>query len=72
MIQYVEILKEMLQSEYGPMSSLIVLFPYIGVKNGNDNKGNPTYKRDDVGFLLVNLWHLLHELDVPFVFPLHV
>jgi hypothetical protein len=27
MVQYVEILKEILQLEYGPMSSLIALFP---------------------------------------------
>ncbi len=33
---------------------------------------NPTYKQDDVGFLHVNFWHLLHEFDKPFVFPSHV
>jgi hypothetical protein len=42
------------------------------MKNGNNNKGNLTYKQDDVGFLLVNFWHLLHEFDEPFVFPSHV
>jgi len=42
------------------------------VKNGNDNKGNPTYKGDDASFLLVYFWHLLHEFDEPFVFPSHV
>jgi hypothetical protein len=42
------------------------------MKNGNDNKGNPTYKRDDVSFLLANFWQLWHEFDEPFVFPLHV
>jgi hypothetical protein len=42
------------------------------VKNGNDNKGNPTYKRDGASFLLVNFWYLLHEFDEPFVFAWHV
>ncbi len=72
MIQYVDILKEILKLEYGPISSPIVLFPYKWMKNGNNNKGNLTYKQDDVGFLLVNFWHLLHEFDEPFVFPSHV
>jgi hypothetical protein len=66
MIKYVDILKEILQLEYGIVPSPIVLFPYKGVKNGNDNKGNPTYKQDDVGFMLVNFWHFLHAFDGPF------
>jgi len=35
-IQYVEILKDILQLEYGQVSSPIVLFPYKWTKNGND------------------------------------
>ncbi len=38
------------------------------MKNLIDNNGNPTYKWDDVGFLLANFWHFLHEFDEPFVF----
>jgi hypothetical protein len=38
------------------------------VKNGTNNRGSPTYKWDDVGFLLANFRHFLHELDEPFVF----
>lgn len=43
-IQYVNTLKEILQLDYGPMASLIVLFCCNWVKNGTNNKGNPTYK----------------------------
>jgi hypothetical protein len=53
-IQYVGILKQILKLDYGPMSSPIVLFRCSWVKNGTDNRGNPTYKRDNAGFLIAN------------------
>jgi hypothetical protein len=68
-IQYVGIMKQILKLDYGPMSSPIVLFHCSWVKNGTNNRGNPTYKRDNAGFLLAKFRHLLHELDEPFVFP---
>jgi hypothetical protein len=71
-IQYVGTLKEILQLDYGPMFSPIVLFHCCWVKNGTNNRGNPTYKRNDVSFLLANFRHLLHEFDEPFVFPSQV
>jgi len=71
-IQYVGMLKQIWQLDYGPMSSPIMLFRCQWVKNGTYNKGNPTYRWDDVRFLLVNFQHLLHELDEPFVFPSQV
>ncbi len=71
-VQYVQILKKILQLEYGPMFSPIPLFPCKWLKNGDDNKGNPTNKRDDASFLLVNFWYLLHEFNEPFVFVSHV
>lgn len=71
-IQYVGLLKQILQLDYGCMSSPIILFQCEWVRNGIDNRGNPTYKWDDVGFLLVNFWHLLHEHNEPFVFPSQV
>jgi hypothetical protein len=67
-IQYLGALNQILQLDYGPMSSQIVLFWCNWVKNGTDNKSNPTYKRDEIGFLLANFCHLLHEFDEPFVF----
>lgn len=33
-----------------------------------NNKGNPTYKQDEIGFLLANFHHFLHKFDEPFVF----
>ncbi len=51
------------------MSSPIVLFRCSWVKNGTDNRGNPTYKQDNAGFLLANFRHLLHELNEPFMLP---
>jgi hypothetical protein len=42
------------------------------VKNGTNNRGNPTYKRIIASFLLANFWHLLHEFNEPFVFPSQV
>jgi hypothetical protein len=48
------------------------LFCCSWVKNGIDNKGNPTYKQDEASFLLANFCHLLHEFDEPFVFPSQV
>jgi len=68
-IQYVGILKQILKLDYGPMSSPIVLFRCSWVKNGTDNKGNPTCKRDNAGFLIANFRHLLCELHQPFVSP---
>jgi hypothetical protein len=55
--------------DYGPMSSPIVLFCCSWMKNGIDNRGNPTYKQDNADFWLANFWHLLHKLNEPFVFP---
>jgi hypothetical protein len=37
------------------------------MKNGNDNKGNPTYKQKD-SYLLASFQHLLHDFNEPFVF----
>jgi hypothetical protein len=53
-IQYVGTLKEVLQLNYGPISSPIILFWCRWVKNGIDSRRNPTYRRDDVGFILAN------------------
>jgi hypothetical protein len=70
-IQYVGTLKEILQLDYGPMASPIVLFHCNWVKNGTNNKGNPTYKRDDVRFLLANFHHMLHMSLMNLLFFLH-
>jgi hypothetical protein len=33
------------------------------MKNGIDNRMNPTYKQDDVKSFLANFWYPLHEFD---------
>jgi hypothetical protein len=38
------------------------------VKNGNDVKGNPTYRQDEVGFLVCNFRCMMVEDEEPFVF----
>ncbi len=43
-IQYVGTLKKILQLDYGQVFSPIILFHCQWVKNGINNKGNPTYK----------------------------
>jgi hypothetical protein len=53
-IQYVGTLKQILKLDDGPMSSPIVLFCYNCVKNGTNNRGNPTYKKIVASFLLAN------------------
>jgi hypothetical protein len=43
-IQYVGTLKKILRPDYGQVSSPIILFCCQWVKNGINNKRNPTYK----------------------------
>ncbi len=66
-VQYVGVLKDILQLDYGTMSTPIVLFWCDWVRNASDNHGNPTYKRDGEGFLMANFKHMLSEDIEPFV-----
>jgi hypothetical protein len=34
-----------------------------------DNRGNPTYVRDDAGFMVVNFRHKVPKVAEPFIFP---
>jgi hypothetical protein len=65
-------LKDILQLDYGTMSTPIVLFRCDWVWNALDNCGNPTYKRDDARFLMANFRHMLSKDIEPFVFPSQV
>ncbi len=42
------------------------------VRNKNDVWGNPTYKRDEVRFLVCNFWYMMTKDEEPFVFPTQV
>jgi len=71
-LQYVGVLKEILQLDYRTISTPIVLFQCDWVRNASDSHGNPTYKRNNVGFFMANFRHMLPEDIEPFVFPSQV
>jgi hypothetical protein len=66
-INYVGVVKDILKLDYGPLSRSIVLLRCKWAKR-LDNRGNPTYTRDDAGFLVVNVWHSLPRMSDPFIF----
>ncbi len=37
------------------------------MKNGIDIRGNPTYKHDEIGFLLANFCYLMEDHEKPFM-----
>ncbi len=65
LIQYVGVLKDIVLLDYGPILIPVILFKCNEVKNSFDRWGNPTYKRDEDGFLLA-------QKDEPYVFPTQV
>jgi hypothetical protein len=66
-VNYVGVLKDILKLDYGPLSSPIFLLRCQWAKQ-RDSRGNPTYTRDNAGFLVVNLRHNLPRLSDPFIF----
>jgi len=53
--------------DYEHVSQPIVLFKCDWVTNGVDRWGNPTYKHDEDGFLLVIFCHLTPKANEPYV-----
>jgi hypothetical protein len=70
-VNYVGVLKDILKLEYGPLHTPIILFRCEWMKH-EDNQGNPTYVKDDVGFLTLNFHHKLSFMVEPFIFPSQV
>ena len=66
-MNYVGVLKDILQLDYGALHTQIILLPCEWMKP-QDSHGNPTYTRDEAGFLVVNFRHKLPQLDEPFIF----
>ena len=66
-VNYVGILKDVLELDYGVVHTKIILMRCEWVKS-QDNRGNPTYQRDDAGFLVVNFRHKLPRMAEPFIF----
>jgi hypothetical protein len=67
-VNYVGVLKDILELDYGPMRQLVILLRYEWIKR-EDNCGNPTYVRNDARFLVVNFRHKLRNMSDPFIFP---
>jgi hypothetical protein len=66
-VNFVGVVLDILKLDYGPLSSPIVLLKCQWAKQ-TDNRGNPTYTHDEVGFLVVNVWHNLPRLSDSFIF----
>jgi hypothetical protein len=67
-INYVGMLRDILKLDYEPMLTPVILLRCEWIKR-SDNRGNPTYVRDETGFLVVNFRHKLPSMCDPFIFP---
>ena len=67
-LPYVGVLKDILKLDYGPLRTPVIIFRCEWVKQ-HDNRGNPTYVRDDAGFTIVNFRHKVPKMSEPFIFP---
>jgi hypothetical protein len=67
-VNYVGVVKDILKLDYGSLSSPVILLQCQWAKR-IDNRGNPTYTRDDAGFVVVNVRHNLPRMSDPFIFP---
>ena len=66
-LNYVGVLNDILKLNYGPLRTLVILFRCEWMKQF-DNRGNPTYVRDEVGFMVVDFPHKLPQMLEPFIF----
>ncbi len=55
-LNFVEVLKDLLKFDYGHLHTLVIIFRCKWIKR-KDNRRNPTYVQDDVGFFMINLCH---------------
>jgi hypothetical protein len=67
-VNYVGVVKDILKLDYGPIHIPVILLRCEWVWE-HDNRGNPTYVRDEAGFLFVNFRHKMPKLAEPFIFP---
>ena len=66
-LNYVGILKDILKLNYGPFRTPVILFRCEWMKQ-SDNRGNPTYVRDEAGFMVVNFCQKVPQMLEPFIF----
>ena len=67
-VNYVGVVKDILQLDYGPLHSPVILLRCEWVRT-HDNRGNNNYVRDEAGFLFVNFRQKMSRLAEPFIFP---
>ena len=67
-INYVGVLQDILKLNYGPLQTPVMFFRCEWLKR-EDNRGNPTYVRDEAGFMVVNSRHKVPKMLEPFIFP---
>jgi hypothetical protein len=68
-LNYVGILKDILELDYGPLHTPVILLKCEWMKRV-DNRGNNTYTQDEARFLEVNFHQKLRRMAVPFIFPI--
>jgi len=69
LVNYIGVTKNILKLDYGPMHTPIIIFKCEWMKS-EDNQGNLTYVRDDVGFLKMYFLHKSPLMFEPFInFP---
>jgi hypothetical protein len=66
-LNYMGVLKDILKLNYGPLRTPVI-FRCEWMKL-YDNRGNPTYVRDEVEFMVVNFCHKVPKMLEPFIFP---
>jgi hypothetical protein len=71
LVNYIGILKDILKLDYGPLHAPVILLRCEWFRQ-EDNRGNSTYKWDEVGFLVANSHHKLPRLFNPFIFSSQV
>jgi hypothetical protein len=67
-LNYVGVLKDIPKLDYGPLRTPVILLRCEWIKQF-DNRGNPTYVRDEAGFMVVNFRHKVPQMLDPFIFP---
>jgi hypothetical protein len=67
-LNYVGVLKDILKLNYGPIRTSVILLRCEWMKQF-DNRGNPTYVRDEAEFMVVNFRHMVPQMLDPFIFP---
>jgi hypothetical protein len=68
LVNFVGMLKDVLKLNYGPLRNPVILLRCEWIKR-HDNRGNPTYIRNEARFLVVNFRHKLPSMSEPFIFP---